>query len=174
MYRYGSGISYQSGFRDAVFRLWGQLFRFWGFSNHLKGVMVVQELLGLRAPPVLILACLLTLWNEQLSHSVELQLQQCHFSFHGVMHFPNPLIPCFQIKAKNISKLRTASFASYSLDRGKLAKPSGQFLTSSPVTTHQAQISPSEIIGPSASAAYLRLTSVEHRWIWRTIPVSLT
>lgn len=53
---------------------------------------------------------------------------------------------------------------SCSLDKGKLAEPSGQFLTSSPVITHQAQILPSEILGPSArpiSEADLRGTSLD-------------
>ena len=36
--------------------------------------MVVKGLLERKAPPILILACLLTLWNTQLSHSVEFWL----------------------------------------------------------------------------------------------------
>ena len=48
--------------------------------------MVVKELLEMRVPPILILVCLLTLWNTQMPHSVEICLiKKCFFSF--VMEF---------------------------------------------------------------------------------------
>lgn len=37
--------------------------------------MVVRDMLARRCPPILILICLLTLWNTKLRHNVDLRLQ---------------------------------------------------------------------------------------------------
>ena len=76
--------------------------QFFGSGNTLKkGIpepnaqwpMVVKGLLEMRAPPILILTCLLTLWNTQLPHSVDICLTKIFFlcddvgaimSFHGI------------------------------------------------------------------------------------------
>ena len=53
--------------------------------NRSKSIaMVVRELMGYKAPPILILICLLTIWNAQLHHKPEFWLHICFFCLVGV------------------------------------------------------------------------------------------